>query len=158
MNKSEHAKINALDVALKLLSRSSHSETMLKNKLYKRGYGEKDILKTVDRLKELNLINDETLARELSERMVEDGVYGKHRIKATLIRRGFAKEEACRAVEAAYPKDERERIGAAADKYLRTHGIEQNKKSLMKMASKLRSMGYGDESIIAEMRSRGLIT
>ena len=65
--KNDHSKpahMSPMDAALSYLTARMRTEREVEDRLDDLQYGEDDILATVERLKELNLINDEAYARE----------------------------------------------------------------------------------------------
>ena len=81
----------AMDQALRLLSFRARSEREMADRLAKKGF-ESDVTdRTVVRLKELGLLNDGALARDMTE-VRRRGGRGDHRIRQELRKRGLASE------------------------------------------------------------------
>ncbi|MDD3627469.1 MAG: RecX family transcriptional regulator [bacterium] len=78
------------DTALKLLSIKRLSETEIKNKLYLREYPENVIDEIINKLKEYNFINDESLIESVIRLMMEQEHAGFLKIKKKLIERGLS--------------------------------------------------------------------
>ena len=84
-------RISALDKALKILSTSPVSEMELRRKLYRAGYPEILIDQAVEECRRHNYINDELLAADSAEYLVQRGT-GSRMVRVKLRRRGLAKE------------------------------------------------------------------
>lgn len=78
--------------ALRLLEFRSHSEYELKDKLKHLGASEEDIEKTFDFLREYHLTDDRIYATRLANDLSNIKKFGKHRIKAELLRRGIERD------------------------------------------------------------------
>lgn len=78
--------------ALRLLEFRSHSEYELKDKLKHLGASEEDIEKTFDFLHEYHLTDDRIYATRLANDLSNIKKFGKHRIKAELLRRGIERD------------------------------------------------------------------
>lgn len=80
--------IRAKSRGMWFLDRSDYSEKTLYEKICAGGISSSAAAKAVARLKELGLVNDETLARRLSERMSESGI-SKRECYAKLYTKGI---------------------------------------------------------------------
>ena len=81
--KDKAPQIGAVEAALMLISKRSYSKKGLAGKLMLKGYSAQDTAKAVERLMELNYINDEKYAKNLSEYLALQGK-GEYYIKAEL--------------------------------------------------------------------------
>ena len=78
---------DALSYALKVLSRQPCSKSKLIERLTKKGYTSFDNAKVLKRLEELNLINDQTYAEQVTEELLHRRPSGKRRIWYALRKR-----------------------------------------------------------------------
>ena len=78
--------------ALRVLGFRSHSEYELREKLCQFGGDEEDINFAVEFCKEYGFLNDESYAKDLARDLNNLKKYGKHRIKAELLKRGINSE------------------------------------------------------------------
>ncbi|MBI4395718.1 MAG: regulatory protein RecX [Elusimicrobia bacterium] len=81
----------AMDSALTLLKFRGRSEAELAKRLSQKRYEAGVVLKTINRLRELGLLNDEAIAREWAQARRRAG-QGELRIRQTLFKRGIPKE------------------------------------------------------------------
>lgn len=105
----------AMDQALRLLSFRARSEREMADRLAKKGFAPDVADQTVTRLRELNLLNDGALARDMAESRRRSG-RGDHRIRQELRKRGLPKESIADALDAAPATDGAERAWAALQK------------------------------------------
>ena len=75
--------------ALRLLEFRNHSEHELREKLYRFGGESEDIDFAIEFCKEYGFLNDENYAMALARDLSNLKKYGKHRIKAELLKRGI---------------------------------------------------------------------
>ena len=75
--------------ALRLLEFRNHSEHELREKLYRFGGESEDIDSAIEFCKEYGFLNDENYAMALARDLSNLKKYGKHRIKAELLKRGI---------------------------------------------------------------------
>lgn len=81
----------ALTSAAYMLSRRPLTEKMLAKKLSEKEYKEDDIIKALERMKELGALNDELYANMYVSSQLKKG-YGKTRIKMNLRSQGIEKD------------------------------------------------------------------
>ncbi|GMO10884.1 MAG: hypothetical protein Nk1A_9250 [Endomicrobiia bacterium] len=89
---------NGISEALMLVSKRSYSVKNLQKKLIKRGYGIKNSVEVVERLKELNCLNDEEHTRNYVAYLSEKGK-GEFLIKAELEKQGIERSLISNALE-----------------------------------------------------------
>ena len=89
---------NGISEALELVSKRSYSVQNLQKKLIKRGYGIKNSVEVVERLKELNYLNDEEHAKNYVTYLSEKGK-GEFLIKSELEKQGIEKSLISNAIE-----------------------------------------------------------
>jgi len=78
----------AYDKALKLIARRDHFRAELFEKLGRKGFGDDDINQAIERLDELDLLDDESLAERFVEFRSVDRGWGPRRLSMELRRRG----------------------------------------------------------------------
>jgi regulatory protein len=88
----EERKKEAKDVALKILSFRRRTEKQVKDKLQKKGFDEKTIKATIDKLKEFDLINDIEFATAWVKDRLAFKPRGKKLLKQELWKKGIKKE------------------------------------------------------------------
>lgn len=87
----EERKKEAKDVALKILSFRRRTEKQVRDKLQKKGFDEKTIKATIDKLKEFDLINDLEFATSWVKDRLAFKPRGKKLLKQELWKKGIAK-------------------------------------------------------------------
>ena len=78
----------AYDKALKLIARRDHFRAELVEKLRRKGFEDDNIDQALERLDELDLLDDEALAQRFVEFRSVDSGWGPHRLANELRRRG----------------------------------------------------------------------
>ena len=140
----------ALKRALKFLGYRDRSEAELRTKLTQSGFPRKIIEPTLEKLRSLNLVNDENFARNFPLGRVEDRGYGPLRLERELRQKGIAKSIVSRILEEAFGKQEgKERAKTLLEKRFRGKNLS-DAKVLHRAVSFLRRRGYRD-SVIAEI-------
>ncbi len=81
----------SMNTAIRLLSQRMHSVYEIKIKLKKKGFSYKTIIKVIDELGEMNLLNDELFAKNYTDELMYRG-QGKYKIINSLQKRGISKE------------------------------------------------------------------
>ncbi len=105
----------AMDQALRLLSFRARSEREMADRLAKKGFAPDVTERTVARLRELNLLNDGALARDMTESRRRGG-RGDHRIRQELRKRGLPREAIADALDVAPATDGAERAWGTLQK------------------------------------------
>lgn len=82
----------AIKIALKFLSVRDRTEAELREKLQRKGFDEKDIIYTVEYLKQKGFIDDSKFIQK-AEKIAEDRFLGKMGLRNYLIRKGIEKEK-----------------------------------------------------------------
>lgn len=113
----EEQLLQARNYAFRLLSYKARTTAELKQRLGRKGFGPEIVAATLDRLRELRLLDDEGFARQFVEDRVRVGHRGRLRIRAELAKRGIERGQ----IEAALADapDEVAAAQAVADKYRR---------------------------------------
>lgn len=88
----EERKKEAKEIALKILSFRRRTEKQIKEKLQKKGFEEKTIQATIDKLKEFDLINDFEFATAWVKDRLAYKPRGKKLLKQELWKKGIKKE------------------------------------------------------------------
>ena len=88
----EERKKEAKDMALRFLSFRRRTEKQVKEKLQKKGFDEKTIKATIDKLKEFDLINDLEFATSWVKDRLSFKPRGRKLLKQELYKKGISKE------------------------------------------------------------------
>ncbi len=93
MEKKENKTLaqQAMDSALFFLKFRNHSVADMQERLKRKKFSENLVCQTINRLCEMGLLNDEKLARELTEKCYGAG-YGKIKIQNTLCQKGIPRQ------------------------------------------------------------------
>ncbi|GAB6183374.1 regulatory protein RecX [Thermodesulfovibrio hydrogeniphilus] len=83
---------DALKIALRLLSLRDRTEAELREKLQRKGFGEKDIKDTIEYLKQKGFVDDEKFIQR-AEKIAEDRLLGEMGLRIYFIRKGIDKEK-----------------------------------------------------------------
>lgn len=117
----------AMDQALRLLSFRARSEREMTDRLVKKGFAPEVTDKTVLRLRELGLLNDGVLARDMTESRRRGG-RGDHRIRQELRKRGLPQASIAEALAVVPEEDSGDRAWAALQKRaLRLKGLDRER-------------------------------
>ena len=137
----------AFNSALNSLDYRDHSEKEIRAKL-KRKYGAEYVDEAVEKLIDLDLINDERYAENYARELFEHKKFGKIRIKSELIAKGIASDIASDAVNSLFEDEEPDNIQRIVDiiekKYYNRMNDEVGRK---KVFSALQRMGYSFSDI-----------
>jgi regulatory protein len=82
----------AYDKALKLIARRDHFRAELAEKLRRKGFDEPDVDRALERLEDLDLVDDEALAVRFVEFRSVDRGWGPRRLTAEMRRRGVERD------------------------------------------------------------------
>lgn len=136
----ESDKTDALNKALKYISKTLKTKREVKDYLLGKGYTEEIAWYCIDKLKEYNFIND----TEYSKRYIESTskTQGKRLIEYKLMAKGVRKEDISTALDDAQV-DMIKNATEIADKYLRNK--EKNKENVLKTYRYLISRGFSYE-------------
>lgn len=145
-------RISALDKALKILSTSPVTEAELRRKLYRAGYPEILIDQAVEECRRHNYINDELLAADCADYLIQRGT-GRRMVKMKLRRRGLSKELVDEALANTDPEEELQAARYALECKLRLLSREKDLRKKREKAFRfLVSRGYSS-SIISKLFS-----
>lgn len=82
--------MKALDYALKILSIGDYSESVLRDKLKRKGFDSDDVDQALAFLKETHIVDDRRYAENYIE--LKSSVYGGYRMRQHLVKKGIGKE------------------------------------------------------------------
>jgi len=135
---------NALNYAYNLLSYRNRTEFELKEKLLNKGYVDEIVNEVLDRLKNMNLINDMQFAEDFVEFKREK--YGKIRIKNELYKKGISTDiiDEVLSYDLSY---EIETIEKIVVKKLQEYGEIPFEKKYNRLVGLLARKGYSYDSI-----------
>lgn len=132
----------AFNSALNSLDYRDHSEKEIRAKLMRK-HGAEYVDEAVEKLIELDLINDRRYAENYARELFEHKKFGKIRIKSELIAKGIASDIASEAVNSLFEDEEPDNIQRIVDiiekKYYNRMNDEVGRK---KVFSALQRMGY----------------
>ena len=132
----------AFNSALNSLDYRDHSEKEIRAKLMRK-HGAEYVDEAVEKLIELDLINDRRYAENYARELFEHKKFGKIRIKSELIAKGIASDIACETVNSLFEDEEPDNIQRIVDiiekKYYNRMNDEVGRK---KVFSALQRMGY----------------
>jgi len=112
----EEQQYQALQYAFLLLSYKARTTSELKQRLARKGFAPDIVSRTMQRLIELKMVDDEGFARRFAEDRITIGHKGKWRVRGELLKRGVAKEHIEDALATA--PEEKEAAREVAEKYL----------------------------------------
>lgn len=137
----------AFNSALNSLDYRDHSTREIRQKLMRK-FDVQYVDEAVEKLAELDLINDERYARLYARELFEHKKFGKMRIKSELRARGIAAETANEAVDELFDEEEPDNIERIVDiiekKYYNKMNDESGRK---KVFAALTRMGYSFSDI-----------
>jgi regulatory protein len=140
----------ALKRAFKFLSYRPRSEAEVRAKLAKLDFSEEITATTLERLRSLKLLNDETFARNWTLRRAEDRGYGPLRIEMELRQKGIDKSLISHVLREAFGGHEgKERARTLLGKRFRDKDLG-DRKVLHRAIAFLQRRGYRS-SVIAEV-------
>lgn len=132
----------AFNSALNSLDYRDHSEKEIRAKLMRK-HGAEYVDEAVEKLIELDLINDRRYAENYARELFDHKKFGKIRIKSELIAKGIASDIASEAVNSLFEDEEPDNIQRIVDiiekKYYNRMNDEVGRK---KVFSALQRMGY----------------
>ena len=132
----------AFNSALNSLDYRDHSEKEIRAKLIRK-HGAEYVDEAVEKLIELDLINDRRYAENYARELFEHKKFGKIRIKSELIAKGIASDIASETVNSLFEDEEPDNIQRIVDiiekKYYNSMNDEVGRK---KVFSALQRMGY----------------
>ena len=141
-----------MDAALAYLTDRMRTVREVEDKLDDLQYGEADILATVERLKELDLLNDEAYAREFVRSRLAAKPVSRQKLYADL-RKHQVPEELIRTVLEELPREtEADNALIVARKYWRQMGALEESVRRERVLRRLMSRGFSTEASLAAIR------
>ncbi len=143
----------ALQRALKFLGFRARSKQEVRVKLTQLGFPQRTIEATLDRLRNLNLLNDEQFARDLALSRAKHSGYGHLRIERELWQKGISKSLTEHILNETFAEQgEKESAMALLEKKFKNKDL--NDLRILRQADNfLHQRGYSD-SLIAELLER----
>lgn len=140
----------ALQRAFKFLSYRPRSEAEVQAKLTQSGFSPQDVNAILEKLRSLNLLNDETFARGWARGRAEGRGYGPLRIERELRQKGIAKPLISQVVKETFGREEgKEKARGLVEKRFRGKDLG-DRKVLHRAVAFLQRRGYRS-SVIAEV-------
>jgi len=140
----------ALKRAFKFLSYRPRSEAEVQAKLTQSGFSPQDVNAILEKLRSLNLLNDETFARGWARGRAEGRGYGPLRIERELRQKGIAKPLISQVVKETFGREEgKEKARGLVEKRFRGKDLG-DRKVLHRAVAFLQRRGYRS-SVIAEV-------
>ena len=136
--KAENDERVAFDMAVYYLEKYVVSEKGLKDYLKKKGFAEGTIQKTISKLHEYEMVDDEKFAKNFFESVSQ--TQGKRTIARKLIQKGVSKEIVDNLLENVSEDDEFDKAKVLAEKFVKNR--EKNAKNKQKCLAHLVYKGY----------------
>ena len=151
--KRDGSKEEALELAFKFLSYRARSEAELRAKLTQRGFPKKITETTLDKLRSLNLVNDEAFARDWASGRIRSRGYGPLRVDMELRQKGISRALIGKVLKETFGEEEnKERAKRLLEKRFRGKDFT-DAKTFRRAVAFLQRRGYRD-SVIAEVLRR----
>lgn len=143
----------AKDQAMRYLSIRPHSRRELVQKMFRKGYRSEIIHQALDRLQEIDLVNDRQFAKLFIQNELRLRPVGRALLKKKLIEKGIPREMYESILSEMYTEEaELEIAGNLAAKFLRMNSRFEGKKLREKMVRFLQGKGFGWEHIQQVLR------
>ena len=140
----------ALKRALRYLGYRARTEEQVRIKLTQLGFPQTTVEATLERLRSLNLLNDETFARDWAMTRATNHGYGLQRIARELRQKGISESLMVPILQETFAEQgERERAKALLEKKFKDQDLS-DLRVLRRASDYLHRRGYSD-SIIAEL-------
>ena len=132
------------ETALRFLAYRPRSELEIKQRLYRRGFGDDVISRVLVRLREQNLINDVAFAQFWKDSRLSSNPKSRRLIKYELMRKGIAGDAVDKAIGDVDDRDNAYKAGMKKARLLSSLGHEEFRRRL---SSYLKWRGFGYEVI-----------
>ena len=153
LDQSKPAQTSPMDAALSYLTGRMRTVREVEDKLDDLQYGEGDILMTVERLKELNLLNDEEFAREFVRSRLAAKPVSRQKLYMDL-RAHKLPEELIRAALDELPREtEADNALEVAKKYWRQMAALEEPVRRERVLRRLMSRGFSTEASLSALRA-----
>jgi regulatory protein len=140
----------ALNRAFKFLGYRPRSEAEVQAKLIQLGFPQKVIESTLEKLRSLNLLDDEVFARSWAQGRAQGRGYGPLRIEKELRQKGIARSVISQVVRETFGTEEgKKRARAVVERRFRGQDLD-DPKTLRRAIAFLRRRGYRN-SVIGEI-------
>lgn len=103
--KKENSENPILEAAMRILSYSPQFSGVLKRKLLQKKFSISEIEKVIEKLEELELLNDRRLAILYACELVRNKLYGINKIRAKLTEKGVCQENIKEAIQTAFEEN-----------------------------------------------------
>jgi regulatory protein len=150
----------AMGAALKILAARSCSEGELREKLMAKGWAEPVVLDTcIERLKDLNYVNDDAFAHSYARYRVSLKPLGRARVSRELIARKVSRNRIDKALDLVFGEfAEESLLDQAIERRIRTHGRPGDRAAAKRMFDHLARLGFEYDLIsrkLREVKSQG---
>jgi regulatory protein len=136
-----------------LLAKRAYSRGELRKKVAPIGKQDPVIEKTLDRLEQLNLLNDHEYAYNFALHHIRQGGWGPAKVKETLCRRDVATDVIRHAIERVLSEIDIEALLIEyIGKHCRSHGSPTNPKDIKKLALHLMRRGFEENQIKSALK------
>lgn len=134
-----------MDAALRHLTGRARSRREMERYLDECQYGEVEVMETVQRLMELNLVNDRAFAEEFIRTRLNTRPVSRNHLREQLLAHQVEEEAVVEALNAVLDQDEEENAKAVAEKYLRQLSDLPPEERRNRVVKRLLSRGYSYE-------------
>ena len=150
--KKDVSKEEALKRALRFLGYCPRSEAEVRTKLTQLGFPQKSVEATLEKLRSLNLLNDEAFARDWARGKAEGRGYGPLRVERELRQKGMARSVIQEVVRETFGQQEgKEKARALLEKRFRGKDLG-DRKILQRAIAFLQRRGYRSSVIAAVLK------
>ena len=150
----EDAYYRARDKAYHLLSYRQRSVKELSDRLTGKGHGPKTVSRVIDRLMELDMLDDSAFSIEFAAARVRSKGYGPGRIRNDLFKKGISPELIVKALDKAYHDVSPEELARAAGRKIsdRLRRIDDPFKRRHRLTSYLARRGFSFDQMGAAVK------
>ena len=143
-----------MEKAASLLARRSYSRGEMETKLAPLG-DPPEIQSVLDRLEQLNLLNDEVYAYNSASQWIRQRGWGPYKVRHLLMRRKIPDWMAESAIERVRQEiSDTSALEAYLDRRSRSHPLPEDRKGIQKLALSLKRRGFSPEAIWDVLRRR----
>lgn len=143
MKKRPTEALSPMDHAMKYLTAKDRTVSEMQTFLDGKEYGEADVDATVERLKELGLLDDRRYAIRFVETRLATKPVSRRHLYEQMKGHGLDEEDIRAAMEKLEPDDERENALSVARKFARQFAALEPDKRRMRVMSRLQARGFG---------------
>lgn len=144
----------AMGAALKILAARSCSEGELREKLIAKGWAEPEVVeRCIERLKDLNYVNDDAFAHSYARYRVSLKPLGRARVSRELIARKVSRNRIDKALDVVFGEvAEESLLDQAIERRIRTHGRPGDRAAAKRMFDHLARLGFEYDLISRKLR------